>query len=197
MTKAPVTRDRAGNQPTSAFCALVALATASAAFASGAQLPGTPDIDWALSAAPPAVSANAAVADLGEVGKLTELRKGTNGWTCLVHDPGTPSGHPLCVDQNGLDWFMAAMSGREPDPDRIGYSYMLQGGTAWSATDVTATKLLPGQADYVRVPPHIMILNARIAATSGFPSGEPNPNTHKPFVMYGGTPFAILIIPVR
>lgn len=181
----------------SLFSLVACVLATDAASAAGAQPAGVSDIDWALSAAPPAIAAGAAVANMGDDGKLTVLRKGSNGWTCLVHDPGTPSGHPLCVDQNGLDWMMAAMTGREPDPDRVGYSYMLQGGTAWSATDVTATQLAPGQADYVHVPPHIMILNARVAASSGFPSGEPNPDTHKPFVLYGGTPFAILIIPVQ
>lgn len=122
-------------------------------------------------------------------GQLKEQRKSTSAWTCLVHDPCTPSGHPLCLDRNGLDWMTAAMSGREPDPDRAGYSYMLQGGTAWSAADLMVTKLPPDQTDSIRVPTHIMILNARIASTSGFPSGETNPDTHKPF--------AILMIPVK
>jgi hypothetical protein len=90
----------------------------------------------------------------------------------------------------------AAMSGREPDVAKTGYAYMLKGGTSWSNTDVTAMKLAPGQQDFVHVPPHIMIMNAQIANSSGFPSGEANPNTHKPFVIYGGTPFAMLIIPV-
>jgi len=42
-----------------------------------------------------------------------------------------------------------------------------------------------------------MILNARLANSSGFPSGQANPDTSKPFVMFGGTPFALLIIPVK
>jgi hypothetical protein len=177
--------------------AFVVLVVASTAHASGAQPADVSDIDWALSAAPSSIAAGAEVVNMSDAGKITELRKGTNGWTCVVHDPGTPSGHPLCLDQNGLEWMQAAMSGREPDAAKTGYSYMLKGGTAWSSTDVTATKLAPGQQDYVRVPPHIMIMNAQIANSSGFPSGETYPDTHKPFVIYGGTPFAILIIPLE
>jgi hypothetical protein len=42
-----------------------------------------------------------------------------------------------------------------------------------------------------------MILNARLAEKSGFPSGTAHPDTHKPFVLYGGTPYALLNIPVN
>jgi hypothetical protein len=177
--------------------AIVLLAFACDVNAAGAQPAGVSDIDWALSAAPASIAAGAAVADMSDDGKITDLRKGTNGWTCVVHDPGTPSGHPLCLDRNGLEWMQAAMSGHEPDPAKTGYSYMLKGGTAWSATDVIAAKLPEKQRDFIRVPPHIMIMNALIASSSGFPAGETNPDTHKPFVIYGGTPFAILIIPLE
>jgi hypothetical protein len=74
---------------------------------------------------------------------------------------------------------------------------MLEGGSSWSNIDPKAVKLAPGQKDYVRIPAHIMILNARVASSSGFPSGQAEPDTHKPFVQFGGTPFALLIIPVN
>ncbi|MDE3188226.1 MAG: hypothetical protein KGM96_12005 [Acidobacteriota bacterium] len=127
---------------------------------------------------------------------MIELRQGNNGWTCLPRDEGTPLGQPLCLDKNGLQWYVAAMSGHAPDPNLAGYSYMLKGGSVWSNLDPSATKMQPGQKHFVLVPPHIMILNARIAKESGFPSGMADPNTHKPFVMFGDTPFAVLIIPV-
>jgi hypothetical protein len=100
---------------------------------------------------------------MGDDGKITELRKGTSGWTRLVHDPGTPSGHPRCVAQNGLAWMRAAMSGRELDAAQSGHACMLKGGTPWSATEVSATKLPAGRQDFIRVPPHIMIMNAPLA----------------------------------
>ncbi len=154
-------------------------------------------IAWAISAAPPSIATRAIVVTMSDDGKIKELRKGENGWTCIVHDPATPMGHPLCVDQNGLDWMAAAMSGHAPDPDKIGYSYMLRGGSTWSNTDAAATNLPPGQKDFIHIPPHIMIMNAKIANSSGFPSGETNPDTHRPFVMYGGTPYAIVMIPLK
>ncbi len=154
------------------------------------------DIARAISAAPASIGEGAAVAEMDEQGKLTELRHGRNGWTCLVHDPGTPKGHPLCLDGNGLQWMADSMAGRVPAADKTGYSYMLQGGTSWSNLDVSATKLPPGQKKYITIPPHIMVMNAKIAQESGFPSGEQYPDTSKPFVMYGGTPYAIVMIPI-
>jgi hypothetical protein len=74
--------------------------------------------------------------------------------------------------------------------------YMLRGGTIWSNTDVSATKLPEGEKTYLTIPPHVMILNARIAEQSGFPSGA-HPDTHQPFVMYAGTPDANVTIPLR
>jgi hypothetical protein len=60
--------------------------------------------------------------DIADDGRMAEMRQGDNGWTCLPRDPGTPKPAPVCVDQNGLAWFQAAMSGRQPDPTKVGYS---------------------------------------------------------------------------
>jgi hypothetical protein len=155
------------------------------------------DIALALSAAPASVGARAAVIRMDDSGRMTELRRGDNGWTCMPRDPGSPVDYPVCVDQNGLAWYRAVMSGRDPDRGKVGYSYMLQGGSSWSNVDPTATKLPPGEKTHITIPPHIMIMNARLAEESGFPSGQAHPDTHRPFVAYGGTPSAILIIPVK
>jgi hypothetical protein len=159
------------------------------------------EISKALSAAPPSIAAQAAVITLKDQGRKEELRAGSNGWTCLARDVNAPNDgiahHPACFDKYGLEWIENYVAGREPNPDHVGYSYMLQGGSSWSNTDPKATKLAPGQKDYIRISGHIMILSARVADESGFPSGQTEPDTHKPFVMFGGTPFALLIIPVN
>jgi hypothetical protein len=155
------------------------------------------EIALALSAAPAAIASGAAVVKMDDHGATSVLRQGTNGWTCMPTDPGTPISHPVCVDRNGLEWFRAVMAGQLPDASKTGYSYMLDGGSAWSTTDPAATSLAAGETAPIVLPPHIMILNARIAEDSGFPSGEARPDARKPFVMYGGTPWAILIIPVH
>jgi hypothetical protein len=159
------------------------------------------EISRALSAAPASIAAHASVVVFGAQGRRKELRAGTNDWTCVTRernllDDGIAH-HPACFDKYGLEWAENYFAGREPNPDHVGYSYMLQGGSSWSNTDPKATKLAPGQKDYIRMPPHIMILSAKVANVSGFPSGQSDPDTHTPFVMYGGTSFAILIIPVN
>jgi hypothetical protein len=178
--------------------AAFALAAGALAVGACARPSLTPDeIELALSAAPAAVAGSAAVVRMDDHGVITRLRSGSNGWTCMATDPGTPISYPVCVDQAGLQWFEAVMAGRPPDPASVGYSYMLAGGSVWSATDPAAASLPAGETKPIMVPPHIMVMNAKLAADSGFPSGEAHPDTGKPFVLYGGTPWAILIIPVR
>jgi hypothetical protein len=160
------------------------------------------EISQALSAAPASIASGAAVARMDANGNMSQLRPGSNGWTCLAHHedplhPDTIEHHGSCFDKYGLQGIEDYAAGRKPNPEHVGYSYMLQGGSSWSNTDPTADKLAPGQKDFIRMPPHIMILNAALADASGFPSGEAIPDTHKPFVMFGGTPYALLIIPLN
>ena len=102
------------------------------------------EISRALSAAPPSIALGATVVRMDDNGHVNELRYGMNGWTCITHDPGSPIGYPVCVDRNGLEWFEALMAARTPNPDHIGSSYILKGGTTWSNTDPSATKLPQG-----------------------------------------------------
>lgn len=168
----------------------------------GITLAATPRIDnaglvrEALSAAPPAIAADATVLGRDGKGDTIVLRQGRNGWTCLM-TVTDPVRLPVCYDANGMAWRKAIIAGHAPDPDKPGLSYMLKGGSAWSNTDPKADKLPPGMKTYIRIPPHVMILDARAANASGLPSGQASPDTRKPFVMFGGTQYAILIIPVN
>jgi hypothetical protein len=183
--------------------ALVGILVAPAISQSKAGQSGAADavISRVLSAGPPSIADQAAVFVIDEQGQKKELRAGTNGWTCIMRDPNAHqdgiANHPACFDKYGLEWIESYLAGREPNPDHVGYSYMLEGGSSWSNTDPHANRLAPGQKDYIRIAAHIMLLNAKLANSSGFPAGEPDPDTKKPFVMFGGTPFALLIIPVN
>jgi hypothetical protein len=184
------------------FWAVVIAAVAASVLPVQGQSLKDAEISRALSAAPPAVAEGAAVVRLDKKGQKVELRAGSNGWTCLANeaDPLHPDGiehHPACYDQYGMEWLEAWESHRVANPDHVGYAYMLQGGSSWSNTDPNAKGLAPGQKDYIRIPPHIMVLSSKAANTSGLPSGQSDPDTHKPFVMFGGTSAALLIIPVN
>lgn len=145
----------------------------------------------ATSAAPPTIGRAATVMSMD--GKV--LRKGTNGWTCFPDDPGSPGNDPMCVDKNGLAWFNALMA-KKPPPPVAGMAYMLQGGSDASNLDPFATKP-PSGAKWVTTGPHMMILSASVAAASGYPNKQANPDTTKPYVMYGGTPYAHIMFPVK
>lgn len=145
----------------------------------------------ATSAAPASIGSGATVMTMD--GKV--LRKGTNGWTCFPDDPGTPGNDPMCVDKIGMDWMNAVMAKTSP-PNAVGLAYMLQGGSDASNLDPSLARP-PAGAKWVTTGPHIMVLSASVAAASGYPTKQAAPDTSKPYVMYGGTPYAHIMFPVK
>src|SRR5262245_19886899 len=67
-------------------------------------------IQEAMGAAPASISKDAAVMDwpAKEGGQMTQLRAGTNGWTCMPDFPQTEGNDPMCVDDQWMG-FMGAM----------------------------------------------------------------------------------------
>jgi hypothetical protein len=146
-------------------------------------------IKSALSAAPAAVSANAAVMDMTT---MKTLRKGTNGWTCFPDGP-SPGVDPMCLDQNGMLWADAWMNKKDPPEGKMGIGYMLMGGSDASNTDPFATK--PNGTDkWVDTGPHMMVLNIG-DHFAGYPTTAAN--TKVPYIMFPGTKYAHLMIPVK
>jgi hypothetical protein len=155
------------------------------------------EVRRALSAAPPAIAARATVVEEGKHGHRIVLRRRDDDWTCIPRSTGDPDPLPACFDANGMAFIRTFADGRSPDPEKPGLSYMMRGGSAWSNVDPGASRLPPGRKDYIHIPPHIMILDAKLANESGLPLHQTDPDTHRPFVMFGGTKHAILIIPVK
>jgi hypothetical protein len=148
----------------------------------------------AMSAAPKAVGDNATVVTFDDKGNMVVLKKGTNGFTCIPNDPTTPSNDPMCVDENGLAWTLALIK-KEPAPPegKIGFGYMLQGETATSNVDPFAPP--PADGKWHEAGPHVMIFNAK-GAMAGYPRPGEKPDTTQPFVMWAGSPYEHLMIPV-
>ena len=162
----------------------------------GPVKPPTTDADKiqsALSAAPDAISSQATVVDMDmSTMKPRVLKQGTNGWTCMA-DGLSPGVDPMCLDKNGMEWADAWMHRKDPPVGKMGIGYMLMGGSDASNTDPFAEK--PNGSDrWVDTGPHIMVLNIgdRFA---GYPTTATN--TKVPYVMFPGTPFAHLMIPVK
>jgi hypothetical protein len=146
----------------------------------------------AVSAAPASIGKAATVMSLD----MKVLRKGTNDWTCFPDDPGTPGNDPMCFDRNGMAWMTALTQHKAPPKGAVGFCYMLQGGSDASNLDPFATKP-PAGSKWVTTGPHVMILSAAVAAASGYPTKQANPDTSRPYVMFGGTPYAHIMAPVR
>ena len=148
----------------------------------------------AESAAPRAIARRAAVAALNPDGSMRSLRAGTNGFTCMPDNPVTPGPDPMCMDAKAMDWAMAWISHRPPPADTVGLMYMLAGGTDASNTDPYAEGPTSGN-DWVRTGPHLMVVGSP-SLLRNYPAG-PTPDTSQPYVMWAGTPYAHLMIPVR
>jgi hypothetical protein len=151
-------------------------------------------IKSAESAAPAAVASGAAVIAVGADGKMKTLREATNGYWCMPNNPATPGNDPMCGDANSMEWAMAWMGKTEPSKGKVGLIYMLAGGSDFSNTDPYATA--PTETNnWVTTGPHIMIMNA-MDAMAGYPT-DAKPDTSKPYVMWSGTPYAHLMVPVQ
>jgi hypothetical protein len=117
------------------------------------------------------------------------LRKGTNGYTCAVAGQD-----PMCADENAMAWFDAYMNKKDPPKGKVGFVYMLAGDHGASNTDPFAEKQTPTN-NWVKTGPHVMILGAA-GMTSAYPHGAKADPT-KAYVMWPGTPYEHLMLPVK
>ena len=145
-------------------------------------------IEDALSAAPSSVAENATVMDWEQ----NVLREGTNGWTCLPSPPSIESA-PMCMDQPWLEWAHAWMNREAVEIDRVGISYMLQGDAGASNIDPFAEGPTEDN-QWVEEGPHLMIIVPDPAALEGIPT---DPENGGPYVMWKGTPYAHIMVPVK
>lgn len=150
----------------------------------------------AESAAPRSISAHATVVEFGPTmdAPMKELRKGTNDWVCIVSmtNASRPSVDPMCMDKSWQAWAQAYMSHAQPATSGNGVAYMLRGDLGASNTDPFAEKETPDN-HWVVSPAHIMMLYADPKALDGY---SDDPHSGGPWVMWKGTPYAHLMVPV-
>jgi len=149
----------------------------------------------AVSAAPRSIAKDATIMDYPEKegGEMAVLRKGTNDWTCLPDDPSTPGNDPMCMDKNAMAWAEAWMTKKEPKLTGPGIGYMLQGGSTASNSDPFAKKPAAGEK-WLKEAPHIMVFPTSKLDPNVYSS---DPNSGKPWIMWGGTPYEHLMVPVK
>ena len=111
----------------------------------------------------------------------------------MPDSPTTPGPDPMCFDANAGKWVDAWVHHKPPPQGAVGVMYMLEGGTDASNTDPYATKPTADN-DWVKTGPHIMIVGSK-EILAGHPSGG-KPDTSVPYVMWAGTPYAHLMVPI-
>ncbi|HVU31549.1 MAG TPA: hypothetical protein VHE36_14215 [Sphingomicrobium sp.] len=164
---------------------------AAAADSSGAS--SSDPVASAESAAPASIARAASIMTIGADGKATILRQGTNGWTCMPDSPATPGPDPMCADSNAMKWADAWIHHKPPPEGAVGVMYMLEGGTDASNSDPYATKPT-SENDWIKTGPHVMVVGSK-EVLAGYPSGA-KPDTSAPYVMWSGTPYAHLMVPI-
>lgn len=140
--------------------------------------------------APPAVLENSTLLHITENGEIQTVREGTNGWTCMY-----PGGDPMCADAESVKWAQAYMSQEEP-PETLGFVYMLLGDEGASNTDPYAAGETADN-DWIQAGPHVMIVGSGAQPLlESYPQEVPE-NGGEPWVMWGDTPYAHLMIPIE
>jgi hypothetical protein len=155
----------------------------------------------AMSAAPDSVASGATIMDwpATEGGKFIQLRAGKNGWVCYPSAPGATSAvgqDPMCLDAEFQKWAGAWMTKKAPNLTGVGVAYMLQGDRGASITDPFArtAEAAKNAQDWVIAGPHIMVTTPNTASLNSLP-GVPTGGT--PWVMWKGTPYAHIMVPVK
>jgi hypothetical protein len=149
----------------------------------------------AISAAPAAIVKDAKVVTVDHEGKIRVLREGSGSWTCMPGhaDPSNPD--PMCGDKNAMEWASAWMAKKEPPANQVGFMYMLQGDGGASNTDPYATKE-EANNNWIKTGAHVMIVGSGAKMLEGYPR-DAKADPTKPYVMWAGTPYEHLMLPVR
>jgi len=141
----------------------------------------------AMSAGPKQVSAAATIVDLTEMDKPVTLRKGSNGWACFYMP-----GETMCLDPVWQKWAAAWMSKGAFSTTETGVGYMLNGDSGASNTDPWADKQTADN-HWVVSPPHVMLLLPDAKGLDAYPTEWSGGG---PWVMWKGTPYAHVMLPV-
>lgn len=169
------------------------MAIAFTALATSAVSESSPEatamIAEALSAAPAGILATATVSDL----KGNILRKGTSDYTCFPAPDGLAG--PMCMDGEWRRWMAAWMGGKPFTAEHVAIAYMLTGdGPEGGASNIDPAANQPtAENEWVVEGPHLMVITPDPAAFDGLPTVIA---TDGPYVMWTGTPYVHLMVPV-
>ena len=158
------------------------------------------EIETYSSAAPDYIGNFATI--IGGDGKI--IREGTNGWTCMAANgrpypkKGWENAHdamPACSDKEAMKWMNAFMNNKKPELSKDGWMWMLHG-------DVGEDNLVAGvlnkkdstPGEWIESGPHLMLIPKNIESLDNWNTDF---TTGEPYVMFPGTIYAHVMIPVE
>jgi hypothetical protein len=118
----------------------------------------------------------------------TILNMGTDGQMKVIHAP-------MCADEAGMEWGKAWQA-KAPLPQKLGFIYMLRGDNGTGNTDPFAAKETPDN-NWSKTGPHVMIVGAEAKSMLQAYPRDAKPDPSKPYVMWPGTPYEHLMLPVK
>jgi hypothetical protein len=138
-------------------------------------------------AAPEQIVSKASIVMMQD-GKPRSLQTGSNGFTCLI----TPDGTPACADANAMEWMNAVRSKSDP-PNKVGFIYMLAGDTGTTNHDPHERAT---HQHWVQTGPHVMIVGPMVREMTGYSRSVDVADATQPYVMWPGTRYEHLMLPV-
>ena len=145
----------------------------------------------ALSAASPEIAKTATVMDWDH----SVLKQGTGAYTCMPTPPeerARGATDPMCVDKVWEAWGDAWMNKKPFKATGVGIACMLAGDTGASNTDPYATEKTATN-QWVVEGPHLMVIVPDASQLDGLST---DPHNGGPYVMWKGTPYAHIMVPV-
>ena len=156
------------------------------------------EINAYTSAAPAFIGKHATV--IGASGKV--LREGTNGWRCEPFMPMPKDGfkHPhetaaACSDKNAVAWANAYKSNNKPELEGDGWIWMIHGDLGVdNFKPYTDGQKDAGHKHFIESGAHMMLMPKDPSSLEGQTTDY---TTGAPYVMFKGTPYVHLMIPLE
>jgi hypothetical protein len=148
-------------------------------------------IQDALSAAPPEIAKAAMVKDWDG----TMLRPGNEEYICFPTQPNKRARgekEPMCFDQVWLAWGDAWLNKKPFKAEKVGIAYMLAGDTGASNINPFDSQET-NDNQWIVEGPHLMVLLPDPGLLEGLPT---DPSRGGAYVMWKGTPYAHIMLPV-
>ena len=164
---------------------------------------------WAYSSAAPSyIAAECTVVDMDAEGNQVVLREGTNGWTAMAANPRGPAdpengwkdpheAMPMVGDAESFKWASAYFAGTKPGDvmEKDGWAWMLHGDMGEDNTKAgVLNKEDSVEGAWIESGAHLMLMPKDPSTLDGQTTDF---NTGAPYVMFAGTDYAHLMIPVE